>query len=46
MNDFKIFAKDHKSMQMCVTTVEKFSRDIGMEFGIEKCATIDLKRVT
>ena len=44
MDDLKIFSKDHKSMQMCVTIVEKFSRDIGMEFGTKKCATIEMKK--
>ena len=44
MDDLKIFSKDHKSMQMCVSIVETFSRDIGMEFGIEKCATIEIKK--
>ena len=44
MDDLKIFSKDHKSMQMCVSIVEKFSRDIGMEFGTEKCATIEMKK--
>ena len=44
MDDLKIFSKDPKSMQMCVTIVEKFSRDIGMEFGTEKCATIEMKK--
>ena len=44
MDDLEIFSKDHKSMQMCVTIVEKFSRDIGMEFGTEKCATIEMKK--
>ena len=43
MDDLKIFSKDHKSMQMCVTIVGKFSRD-GMEFGTEKCATIEMKK--
>ena len=42
--DDLIFSKDHKSMQMYVTIVEKFSRDIGMEFGTEKCATIEIKK--
>ena len=44
MNDLKIFSKDHESMQMCVTIVEKVSKDIGMEFGTEKCATIEMKK--
>ena len=44
MDDLKIFSKDHKSMQMRVTILEKFSRDIGMEFGTEKCATIEMKK--
>ena len=44
MDDLKIFSKDHKSMQTCTAIVEIFSRDIGMEFGIEKCATIKMKK--
>ena len=44
MDDLKIFSKDHKSIQMCVTIVEKFSRDIGMAFGIEKSVIIEIKK--
>ena len=38
MDDLKLFAKS------LVNTVYKFSEDIGMEFGIEKCGVLVLKR--
>lgn len=44
MDDLKIFAKDHESMEKCIKIVEEFSEDIRMEFGIEKCATTEIKK--
>ena len=38
MDDLKLCAKS------LVNTVYKFSEDIGMEFGIEKCGVLVLKR--
>ena len=44
MDDLKLYVKNEKGLDSFVQTVRFFSDDIGMEFGIEKCATIVLKR--
>ena len=44
MDDLKLYVKNEKGLDSFVQTVRIFSDDIGMEFGIEKCATIVLKR--
>ena len=38
MDDIKIFAKNEKELETLVQTIRIYSQDIGMEFGIEKCA--------
>ena len=37
MDDLKLFAKDEHELEGLLQTVKKFSDDIGMEFGLEKC---------
>lgn len=44
MDDLKLFAKDENGLDSLVQTVRVFSEDIGMQFGIEKCAVLTLKR--
>ena len=44
MDDLKLYAKSKKGLGSLVQTVTIFSDDIGMEFGIDKCATLVLKR--
>ena len=44
MNDLKLYAKNEKGLEPLIQTVWIFSDDIGMEFGIDKCATLILKR--
>ena len=44
MDDLKLFGKDEKKVDTLVNTVRIFSKDIGMEFGISKCAVLILKR--
>ena len=44
MDDLKLYAKNEKSLDSLIQTVRIFSKDIGMEFGIDKCAMISLKR--
>ena len=44
MDDLKLFSKSEKSLDSLVQTVRIFSSDIGMEFGIEKCASLFIKR--
>ena len=44
MDDLKLYAKDKKELDTLIQTVRVFSKDIGMDFGIEKCAMIQMKR--
>ena len=41
---FKLYAKDEKQLDSLVNTVQIFSLDIGMEFGIDKCGILVMKR--
>ena len=43
MDDIKLFAKNEKELETLIYTVRIYSRDIGMEFGIEKCAMLVMK---
>ena len=44
MDDLKLYAQSERTLAELVAVVEKFSKDIGMEFGIEKCACISIKK--
>ena len=44
MDDLKLYAKDKKELDNFIQTVRVFSKDMGMDFGIEKCAMIQMKR--
>ena len=43
MDDIKMFAKHEKEWETLIHTVRIYSQDIGMEFGIENCATLVMK---
>ena len=43
MNDIKLFAKNEKERETLIQTVRIYNQDIGMEFGIEKCALLVMK---
>ena len=43
MDDIKLFAKNVKERETLIHTVRIYSQDIGMEFGIEKCALLVMK---
>ena len=43
MDDIKLFAKNEKELETLIHTVRIYSRDIGMEFGIEKCTMLVMK---
>ena len=43
MDDIKLFAKNEKGLETLIHTVRIYNRDIGMEFGIEKCAMLVMK---
>ena len=44
MDDLKLFGKNEKQLNNLVNTVRVFSKDIRMEFGVEKCAVLIMKR--
>ena len=43
MDDIKLFAKNEKEQETLIHPVRIYSRDIGMECGIEKCAMLVMK---
>ena len=43
MENIKLFAKNEKELETLIQSVRKYSQDIGMEFGIEKCAILSMK---
>ena len=43
MDDIKLFAKNEKELETLIHTVRIYSQDIGIEFGIEKCAMLVMK---
>ena len=44
MDDLKLFGKSMNEIDSLVKTVETCCADIGMAFGIAKCAVLNLKR--
>ena len=44
MDDLKLYAKSETGLDSLVQTVHMFSNDIGMEFGVEKCAVMVIRR--
>ena len=43
MDDIKLFAKNGKELETLIHAVRIYSQDIGMEYGIEKCAMLVMK---
>ena len=43
MDDIKLFARKEKELETLIHTVRIYSQDIGMEFGMEKCAMLVIK---
>ena len=43
MDDIKLFAKNKKELETLIHTVRIYRQDIGMEFGIKKCAMLVMK---
>ena len=43
MDDIKLFAKNVKELETLIHAVRIYSQDVGMEFGIEKCAMLVMK---
>ena len=44
MDDLKLYSRSEKRLDSLVQTVRVFSEDIGMEFGIEKCAMLVMEK--
>ena len=44
MDDLKLYGKTKSDIEGLISTVRIFSDDIGMRFGLQKCASIVLKR--
>ena len=44
MGDLKLFGKSEDQIDSLVQTVQLFSEDIGMEFGLKKCGVLLMKR--
>lgn len=44
MDDLKLYAKSDNELESLLNTVRIFSKDICMEFGLDKCAILTLKR--
>ena len=44
MDDLKLYSRSEKGLDSLVQTVHVFNEDIGMEFGIEKCATLVMEK--
>ena len=40
MDDLKLYGRTEGEIKTLTTTVSEFSRDIGMEFGLSKCAAM------
>ena len=43
MDDIKLFAKYEKELETLKHAHRMYSQDIGMEYGIEKCAMLVMK---
>ena len=43
MDGIKLFARNEKEMEILIQAGRIYSGDIGMEFGIEKCAMVIMK---
>ena len=44
INDLKLYSRNDKGLDSLVQTISAVSEDIGMEFGIEKCATLVIEK--
>ena len=44
MDDLKLYSRSEKGLGSLVQTVRVFGEDIGMEFGIHKCAMLVMEK--
>ena len=42
MDDLKLYSETQENMQRLVNITNTFSSDIAMEFGLDKCATVNI----
>ena len=45
MDDLKLYAKDYSELEGLLKIVKGFSDDVGMEFGLNKCAKATFREV-
>ena len=43
IDNIKEFAKNDKELKTLIQTLRRYNQDIGMEFGIDKCAMLIMK---
>ena len=43
MDDIKLFAKNEKDLETQIHIARIYSQDLGIEYGIEKCALLVMK---
>ena len=44
MDDLKLYSRNEKELDSLVQAIRIFSKDIGMEFSIEKCAMLMIEK--
>ena len=44
MDDLKLYSRNEKELDSLVHAIRIFSKDVGMEFGIEKCAMLVIEK--
>ena len=44
MDDLKLYSRNEKGLDSSVQRVWFFSEDVGLEFGIEKCAMLAMQK--
>ena len=44
MDDLKLYSRNEKELDSLVQTIRFFSKDIGMEFGLERCAMLVIEK--
>ena len=45
MDDLKLYSKSERALDCLVQTVKIFSKDIGIQFEIDKCTILVMKKV-
>ena len=45
MDDLKLYASNEKSLESLIQTVHVFSNDIGINFEVEKCVVLTIRKI-